>query len=137
MYQSGPKLMLSIKSKYWVKQAATVTTSSFDRKGNTYSPKLIYKYSVKNHEYMNDTYTYLGTSTISKSQSIKIAQQHPVGTEISIFVNPDNPEQSVVIPGVHWVQYLSLVLLVVFFVSVAYIVPILNFIWPGCEPNCT
>jgi len=137
IYQTGPNLILSIQSKNWAKQTATVTTSAFDRQSNIYSPKLIYKYTVKNREYMNDTYTYLGTSTISKLQSIKIAQQHPEGSEINIFVNPDNPEQSVVIPGVHWAQYFSLLLLVLFFVSVAYIVPILNFIWPGCEPNCT
>ncbi len=137
LYKSGPKLILSIKSKNWTKRTALVTTSSFDREGHIYSPKIIYKYTFNNCEYMNDTYTYLGTSTISKSQSIKIAQSYPEGSNMDILVNPDNPQQSVVVPGVHWAQYVSLLILTLFCLSVANIAPILNFIWPGCEPNCT
>ena len=127
-YKSGPKLLLSIKSRKWPKQTSVVTTSSIDRTGNAYEPKLIYKYAVNAREFINDTYTYLGTSTITKSQSVKIAQQNPVGSVLDIFVNPDNPEQSVVIPGVHWLQYLSLLLTVLFFTSLAFLGPILQFI---------
>ncbi|MCH1929913.1 DUF3592 domain-containing protein [Shewanella sp. A25] len=137
VYKSGPNLFLSIKSKKWKKSSSIVTTSSFDRTGNSYSPKLIYKYAFNGREFMNDTFTYLGTSSISKSNAIKIAQLYPEGSSMEIWVNPEKPEQSVVIPGVHWMQYVSLLILTLFCLSVAYIVPILNYIWPGCEPNCT
>ena len=137
MYKTLPDFILSLKSKRWTKTNAVVTTSSIDREGNFYRPKLIYKYTVNNKRYINDTYSYLGQASFSKSSAVSIAQSIPEGSSIDIYVNITNPQQAVVVPGVHWLQYASLLILTIFFVAVAYIGPILNFIWPGCEPNCT
>jgi len=135
--RSAKPLLLSIKSKNWNKVNATVDESTFDRNRNIYSPKIIYRYFYKGKEYLNDNYTYLGTATLSKKQSIMAAQNHPKNSQIQVYVDENEPENSVIVPGVHWVQILSIVLITMFCLAVANLVEILNFIWPGCEPNCT
>jgi len=129
-YRMAKPLLNGIKSTSWKSQSATVTTSAFDRTGNEYTPKIIYKYTINNQEYMNDTYTFMGAGYIGKKKSINIAQQHPEGSLITIFVNPLNPEVSVIVPGVHWLQYASLLLITLFLVSVAYLGPIIEFMCP-------
>lgn len=137
VYRSAKPFLLGYRSVNWKKITGNVTTSTFDREGSFYSPKIIYKYSVNGKEYMNDIYTYMAVSSLTKKKSIKIVQSYPERSNIIIYIDNDKPENSVIVPGVHWSQYLSFLLVTLFLLSVAYIVPILNFIWPGCEPNCT
>ena len=136
-YKTAKPYLLSVKSVSWDKVIGTVTTSSFDRDGVIYIPKIIYQYSINGHEYLNDTYTYLGTASLSKANAIKTAQAYPVNSELQLYVDSNNYQNSVIIPGVHWLQYMSFAGLTVFCLTVAYLVQILNFIWPGCQPNCT
>jgi hypothetical protein len=137
IYRSAKPYHRSISSNKWPQGKAIVTTSSIDRANNIYSPKIIYEYLVHGVRQLNDTYTYLGASSFTKSRAIGLAQSHPVGSEIVIFICPDDPKESVIVPGVHWLQYVSFLLVTLFCVFLAFIDPIFNFIWPGCEPNCT
>jgi len=137
VYKFYKPILIGRKSYQWTKTPALVTTSSIDRNSNAYQPKIIYKYSFQGKEYINDIYTYVGDAGyITKSKAIETAQKYPEGSEIQVFVDPDDPQNSLILRGVHWVQYGAFALLTLFCISVAFIVPILNFIWPGCEPNC-
>ena len=135
-YKSYKPFSLNQKSYGWVKSTGLITTSSIDRMGNTYHPKIIYKYTHQGKGYINYIYTYLGVGHITKSKAIEISEKYPEGSETEIFIDPVDHENSVIVRGIHWYQYFSFALLTLFCVSVAYMGPILNFIWPGCEPNC-
>lgn len=135
--KTAKPFIFSRKSMHWPKILAAVKISSFDRQGNIYSPKIIYHYQYEENEYQNDTYSFLGVAGFTKKQAIQISKEHPEGSLIQIYVDPKQSNNSVVIPGVHWLQYVGFILLTAFCLSVAFLIEILNFIWPGCQPNCT
>ena len=137
VFRTSKSFYFGISSSKWPKVKASVKTSSIDRIQNLYSPKIIYEYVARGARQINDTYTYMGLGHFSKSRAIETAQLYPVGREIDIHVNPDNPKVSVILPGIHWVHYASFILVTGFCVFVAFIDPILNSIWPGCAPRCT
>jgi hypothetical protein len=137
LFKPIKSIVLGLRSKDWRKMRATITTSGLDRESGVYYPKIIYNYTVNGRELTDDNYTFSGAITNSKSRALAIVQENPVGKEISIFVNPEDSSRTVVVPGVHWSAYANVAFFVVFFTGIAFIVDILNFIWPGCQPNCT
>jgi len=127
---------LALKSKAWPLTTAKVLTSSFDRNGMMYVPKIIYRYKISGQDFTDDTYTYMGDYATSKSAIQKTIKRFPEGSDISVHFDPSDPQQSVIVPGVHWVQYVNLAALTLILGSIAFIAEILNFIFPGCQPNC-
>lgn len=130
-YKFYEEVSLSIKSTHWPMIRAQVTSSSIDRNANVYEPKIIYRYQVGGIEYINDTYSYLGTVHITKRKAIDISRSIPEKSELNVYVDPADPNNSTIVPGIHWYQIVSLVLIFGFFVSIAFIGEILNFISPG------
>ena len=130
-------IVLGLRSKSWRKVRAIVATSGLDRESGVYYPKIIYNYTVNGRELTDDNYTFCGAITNSKSRALAIVHDNPVGKEISIFVNPGDSSSTVVVPGVHWSAYANVAFFVFMFTGIAFIADILNFIWPGCQPNCT
>ncbi|TCS36458.1 DUF3592 domain-containing protein [Reinekea marinisedimentorum] len=137
VYRSYGNIVRSLSSKEWPSTTAKVVLSSFDRTQSLYEPKIIYRYSINGMQYDNDTYTHLGAFSTTKKTAIKISKNHPEGSNITIHVNPRAPQQSVIVPGIHWVQVASFVALTLMLLGIAYIGEILNFIYPGCQPKCT
>lgn len=136
LFKSAKPYLLGKGSQSWKKIKGVVDLSSIDRAGNDYCPKIIYRYTYNGKEYINDTYTFLGTTSFSKKKAINTAQKYKTGEAITVFINPNNPSISVLVPGVHFFQYLALIGITMLFLGAAFIVEILNFIWPGCQPNC-
>ena len=139
---SAKKFVRGRASINWPTITASVNSSDIEAKsgGNGltfYSPKIEYQYTINNRAYKSSTFTFMGTSGLTKNYAEKYASKYPSGSEIQVHYNPRNPEISVIIPGVHWGQYASIIFLTLMFFSIAHIVEILNIIWPGCEPNCT
>lgn len=137
LFKPIKSIMLGLRSKEWRKVKATITTSGLDRESGVYCPKIIYNYAVNGRELTDDNYTFSGAITNSKSRALAIVKENPVGKEIPIFVNPEDPSRTVVVPGVHWSAYANVAFFVIFFGGIAFIGEILNLIWPGCQPNCT
>jgi hypothetical protein len=136
VYKPIKSIILGRQSLSWRKIHATVITSNVDRESGAWYPNLIYKYVVGGKEFVGDLYTFAGASTNSKSKSLKIVDDHPVGSDITVYVHPEEPSKSVVVPGVLWQAYANVVFFVVFLGGIAFIVDILNFFWPGCKPHC-
>ncbi|NOY48334.1 MAG: DUF3592 domain-containing protein [Chlorobi bacterium] len=139
---SAKKFIRGKMSTNWPKIIATVKSSCIETKNGGkglafYSPKIEYQYSLNFRNYSNNNFTYMGTSGFTKRYAEKYVKKYTVGSEIEVSYNPKSPEMSVIIPGVHWGQYASMLFLTLMFFSFGYIAEILNFIWPGCEPNCT
>ena len=139
---SVKKFIRGRASTNWPNIAASVNSSDIQAKsaGNGltfYSPVIEYQFSVNNKIYKSSNFTFMGTSGLTKKCAEKYINMYPSGSEVNIFYNPRKPEVSVIIPGVHWWQYGSMLFLTLMFFGIANIVEILNLIWPGCEPNCT
>ncbi|MGH8462952.1 MAG: DUF3592 domain-containing protein [Pseudomonas sp.] len=137
LFKPIKSIVLGVRSKNWRKTRATISVSGLDRESGVYYPKIIYNYTVNGRALVDDNYTFVGAITNSKARALAIARDNPVGKEISIYVSPDDSARTVVVPGVHWSAYANVVFLVVFFTGIAFIVEILNMIWPGCQPNCS
>ena len=130
-------ILLGRKSRDWRRVKAEITASGIDRESGTYYPKIIYRYTVNGRDYINDTYTFIGTGQMLKRSVVAVALQNPVGKQIDVFVDPNDPSRSVIIPGAHASSYFNIVFFVLMFGGIAFLPELLNFIWPGCQPNCT
>ncbi len=130
-------ILLGRKSRDWRRVKAEITASGIDRESGTYYPKIIYRYAINGREYINDTYTFIGTGEMLKRNVISVALQNPVGKQIDVFVDPNDPSRSVIVPGAHISSYLNIVLFVLMLGGIAFLPELLTFFWPGCQPNCT
>lgn len=124
IYQQQALFVNAFRSKKWPLITATVTTSSFDRQGNVYAPLIVYRYEYLGQEHMNDTYSYLGSTSFTKKSAIKTAQCFPKGHVFDVHVDPNDPANSTIVPGIHWTQAASWIGVVVFFLSVAFLAEI-------------
>ena len=139
---SFKKFILSIASTKWPITSAVVTSSRIESKyaGNGltfHTPKIEYRYTVNDKTYTNNNFTYMGTSGLSNKYATRYIEKYYEGSQLNIHYNPTSPSQAVIISGVHWGQYVGMAFLTIMFFSIAFVVEILNFIWPGCQPNCT
>ena len=111
------------------------------RGGTVYLPIVSYSYNYDGRQYQSESLTYLGTSGGYGGAGLEwqVNQRlnaFPPSSTVSVFVNPKVPTEAVLLPGVHWSQYVGLVFVTLLFLGIAFIGEILNFIWPGCQPNC-
>jgi len=93
-----------IKSAYssnWLPTPATVTGSgldnSSDRHGDTYQIAISYTYTHNEIAHQGNRYSFnQGATSIGISAMEKIIKAHPKGTPVTIYINPDDPTESVV-----------------------------------------
>ncbi len=129
---SAKKFVLAKTSTNWPKVKAIVKSSCLKAKrvgdGHTYySPDIEYQYSLDSKHYSSNNFTYMGTFGLSKEYSDKYINKYTVGSEIEVSYNPKTPEVAVIIPGVHWGQYTSMLLLTLIFFCCGHIVEIINY----------
>lgn len=62
----------------------------------TYSPYIAYRYEVNGEEYLGDRYAFMGGSSSGYDGKAKIVNQYPKGHVFTVYVNPINPEDSVI-----------------------------------------
>ena len=82
--------------------------SSGDYNVTMYVPRIVYSYDVGGHAYQGDE---VGWSTTSNRQSVadKQVKRYPLGTEVRVFYNPDNPAEATLstsigmLPVIFWV----------------------------------
>lgn len=137
------KLPKAIASRRWPRVSGQVISShirstSVGNGARLHAPVVLYSYSVGGITYKSETFTYLGTAGAAFEWQVKKQLRlFKNGTTVQVYYNAIKPEEAVLVPGVHWVQYFSLLLISLFCLGGAFIVQILNFIWPGCQPHCT
>lgn len=67
--------------------------------GTTYKPLIVYRYEVDGAEYLNDRYRYGMWSTNDHGRSQRIVDAHPPGREITVYYNPDDPQDALLSVG--------------------------------------
>lgn len=79
------------------------------RQQTMYRPEVIYSYAVAGVEYHGDKVSVSGVSTNLDGVARRVAARYPVGTELQVHYNPDNPGESAIdprLPLAFWLFYL-------------------------------
>lgn len=65
----------------------------------TYTPSVLYRYSVNRDVFENDTVQFLKKYS-SRSKAKKVLEEYPVDSSVVVFHNPDDPGDAVLVPGI-------------------------------------
>ena len=84
----------------WLETQCTVITSELDidndDDGTTYRPRIEFEYTVGNDSYTADTYDFTELNR-PRARCNEIIAAHPVGKEVSCFVDPASHETAVIV----------------------------------------
>ena len=94
----------------------TVTQSSVLKvkgKGTSYRPDIHYVYSVNGQTYEGTQYRY-STMATPDNRAANIVQQHPVASAVTVYYNPRNPSDAVLLRGIEGMDLMALMFLTPF-----------------------
>jgi hypothetical protein len=107
-----PTLSRSLASSGWTETPCTVISSRVkshrSKDGTTYSVDVFYRYQVNGKEFKSNTYRMFGGSSSGYKPKAKIVAEHPAGAKKVCYVNPKNPAEAVLKPGLSWEVLLGL-----------------------------
>lgn len=93
-------LMIHSAAKQWVEVDAVVESSQIrshrGEDSTTYSADILYRYEFDGRTYQSNEYDLFSTSSSNRRSHQKIVDDHPEGKTITVFVDPQNPSQSLV-----------------------------------------
>ena len=107
-----PALNRSLASASWTETPCTVISSRVkshkDSDGTTYSIDIFYRYKVDGKEFKSNAYGHFGGSSSGYKSKAKVVAKYREGTQQKCYVNPKNPAEAVLKPGVGWEVFLGL-----------------------------
>lgn len=107
-----PMLKTSLSSMKWSETPCLILTSGVrehsGRNGTTYSVDISYRYTVEGREYESRRYSSFGGSSSGRAGKQSVVAQYPVGSQRVCFVNPENPSEALLKPGLGWETLLGL-----------------------------
>lgn len=113
-----PAAREALDSESWNPVSATVVESSVKHNtssdSTTYSIEIIFDYGFDGKNYQSDRWDMIGGSSSGYDSKRRIVDAHPPGMEITVYVNPESPEDAVIKPGLT-ASALLLLIPVVFF----------------------
>ena len=93
-------LFMHFNSKDWKPTQAIVTEI---RKTSSKSSELIYEYNIYNKKFIGDTFAFLSKGSIHDKDLIE--KNYKTGGNVTVFINPNSPSQSVVLKRVIKLEY--------------------------------
>lgn len=105
----------ALQAKRWPTVQGTVLSAEVKRgqssKGSSkYIPMIRFSYEVDNAQYLSDQYS----STTARGSSMwakEVISQYPAYSKVTVHYNPENPEESILKPGLqsddYWMTCLS------------------------------
>lgn len=122
-----PNLWKSIESTRWPQVSCKVISSNVrshdSDDGTTYSIDILYAYEYKGTSYRCNNYDMIGGSSSGYKGKREIVRKYPAGSMATCFVNPGDPYEAVLRPGVGWLHLLGLIPLVMGIVGIAMLFP--------------
>lgn len=103
------------EAKTWESVSAVVMSSEVKSHrsddSTTYSVYIAYQYEFDGQQYLGDRYSFMGGSSSGYPEKAQIVDQYPAGRVFSVFVNPDDPSESVIMrdAGNKWIGLIPLV----------------------------
>jgi hypothetical protein len=93
--------------------------------GDSYSADIVYRYEVDDQEYENDRVRFGENSSSNRGPAEDLVERYPVGRNVDVHYEPDDPDNSVLEPGVTLGSYLGLCLGGFFVVLAIILVPVM------------
>lgn len=114
-----PTLRTAKASETWPTTNGVVKESSVSRKKNkdstTFAPEICYEYRVHGQKHFSSKMGIGGTTSYSSSaKAHSIANEYPVGSQVKVTYDPQNPGYGVLNPGLKANSYLPVVFGIVF-----------------------
>ena len=103
-----------------------VTRSTDSDGGDSYSPEITYTYTVNNEQLANKTIKFGENSYSSRKKAEGIANSYPVGKNVTVYYDPQQPEKSVLEPGVSAGSYI-VIGIGVFFILITLVAALISF----------
>ena len=119
------QLIKGMKAKNWPTAPGKVVNSRVTRsvsqdsdgdRSTTYGAEINYRYEVDGYEYSGDRRSFADYSSSNRRRAEKIVLRFAPGTDVDVYYRPDDPEKSVLEPGINLVSVLFLLLPVIFVV---------------------
>lgn len=105
-------MLLWSKARNWPTAEATISEAkiveSHDSDGSTYRAAFKYEYTIDGKQFSNDRYGLMRFSG-SRRGAKKRLNQHPVGSKITIYYDPLEPEESLMNRQLGWEMLLGLI----------------------------
>jgi len=105
-----------------------VTHSIDSDGGDSYSPEITYVYIVNNEQLANKTIKFGENSYSSRKKAEGIAASYPVGKNVTVYYDPQQPDKSVLEPGVSGGSYIVLGIGVLFILITLIAIPFTFFV---------
>jgi len=106
---SAFNIIKGFETESWSQTSATILSSeigystSHSRHGGsstTYGAKITYQYSVNGVSYTSNTISYGYAYSSDHDAASQLVDNYPVGKIVTIYYNPDNPSEAVLISGI-------------------------------------
>ena len=94
----------AIVQKKWNKVEGSIISTKVVEEDKSFYPEVLYAYKFDNKKYESKRLSDLGIVNFRDNlkSANKIIGNYPIGKSITVYVNPKNHKESVLIPGVHW-----------------------------------
>ncbi len=118
-----PTMIKAQESAQWTEMPCTIISSRVkshsDSDGTTYSVDIFYRYTVAGREYKSNRHGHFGGSSSGYDGKAEIVRRYPADSQAVCYVNPENPHEAVLKPGLGWGALFGLIPLVFFVIGVA------------------
>ena len=108
--------------------SSEVTHSTDSDGADSYQPMVVYRYTVKQVSYDNNTIKFGENSYSSRRQAEQIAADYPAGKAVTVYHHPEQHDQSVLEPGVSGGSYIVLGIGLIFVVVALIAAPLTFFL---------
>lgn len=118
-------ILNGLNSRNWPVTQGTVMQSgihsrqSTDEDGftsTTYGATVLYTYNVSGEEIRGSRRSFADTRTSSVRRAEQILERYPQGSSVTVYYHPDKPTLSVLEPGVNWLTYVGLIIVLGLFI---------------------
>ncbi|MCJ7567077.1 MAG: DUF3592 domain-containing protein [Anaerolineales bacterium] len=121
----GLDIMRGLNSRNWPTTEGKITHSgveaqqSMDDEGDiktTYGASIQYQYNISGQEIEGARRSFTEVRTNSSRRAEQIMARYPQGSSVTVYYHPDNPNLSILEPGVGWFSYIGMIVLLGFLV---------------------
>jgi len=124
-YQSFLALCNSYKTRNWNTTTAAILSCSVaeteDQDGTNYKANISYSYAVNGIEYISNNIAFIGLLYMSSKVATFQTNQFPENSTTTVYYNPNNHSESVLIPGFTRLQVPSAVFLFAAVITTTYL----------------
>jgi hypothetical protein len=104
----------ALRSPSWPTTVAVIRSSGVEAVGRVEGVKVVYAYSFNGIDYEGDKLASLGVARFTLLGAMAVAKRYPVGGTVRVHLDPRDPRNSVIIPGVGWRGYVLVVVVTAF-----------------------